>query len=316
VALIAFVASVIVAVIATPLAARLAGHFGIVDRPGPLKVHAVPVPYLGGVAVLVAVAAGAVTHLTLWLVAPALACFLGLADDLWGLDPRVRFVVEAGIGALAGVIIGGSVLWGLLGSGCTLVLVNAVNLLDGLDGLAAGVCAVSALGLAALGRGGTRFVALALAGALVGFLVYNRPPARIYLGDSGSYLIGGILAGLLVAITAHTDRASSAIAVLPLVVGFPLVDTAFAVVRRIRTRRPLFTGDRSHIYDQLVDRGRSVATTSGMCIAAQMVVVGFAVLLSHATLALCIGLELGVALLAVFGLVAAGFARPAQEVTS
>ncbi len=315
-ALIAVAAAAVVAIIVTPVAARLAGRLGIVDRPGPLKVHAVPVPYLGGIAVLVAAAAGAGPHLTLWLVAPTLACFLGLADDVRGLDPRVRFVVEAAIGALAGVVIGGSPLWGLLGSACTVVLVNAVNLLDGLDGLAAGVCAASSLGLAALSSGLTRFVALALAGALVGFLVYNRPPARIYLGDSGSYLIGGILAGLVVAISAHSESRASAIAVLPLVVGVPLVDTAFAILRRVRTRRPLFEGDRSHIYDQLVDRGRSAPTTSGICIAAQMLAVGVAVLLSHATLAVCVALESGTALLAVGGLLAAGFARPAREVTS
>jgi UDP-GlcNAc:undecaprenyl-phosphate GlcNAc-1-phosphate transferase len=121
---------------------------------------------------------------------------------------------------------------------------------------------------------------------------------------------------LVVAISAHSDSKASAIAVLPLVVAVPLVDTTFAIVRRIRTRRPLFEGDRSHIYDQLVDRGRSAATTSGICIAAQMVVVGVAVLLSHAALALCVGLELAAALLVVCGLLAAGFARPPQEVTS
>ncbi|MCZ7535490.1 MAG: undecaprenyl/decaprenyl-phosphate alpha-N-acetylglucosaminyl 1-phosphate transferase [Acidimicrobiia bacterium] len=252
----AFAAALAVALAATPVVARLALATGLVDHPGPLKVHRAPVAYLGGLAVAVAVAGPIGAHRPALLAPLAAALALGVADDALDVPPRLRLACEAGIGVLAGVVVPAPGMPTAQGIALTAViavgLVNAVNLLDGLDGLAAGAALASALGFAALGAG-ARVPALALAGALVGFLAYNRPPARIYLGDGGAYLLGTALA--LCCVLALDGGGASAWLGAPLIVAVPAVDTAIAIARRFRARLPLFGGDRSHVYDQLVDRG-------------------------------------------------------------
>jgi UDP-GlcNAc:undecaprenyl-phosphate GlcNAc-1-phosphate transferase len=264
----AFLAALAIALVATPLAAAVARRYGIVDRPGPLKIHDKPVPYLGGVAVFVAVAGPvAVAHVAL-LVPLALLVGLGLVDDLAGLPPVLRLVAEIAVGLVAGMVVAMPGRFGVVATAAAVVvMVNAVNLLDGLDGLAAGVSLASALGFAVLG-GPARIPGLALAGALAGFLWFNRPPARIYLGDSGAYLCGGALAMLAALVLGDRDSSSAWVAI-PLLVAVPVFDTLAAVLRRWRSRRPLFMGDRSHIYDQLVDRGQSRSVVVMECVAAQ-----------------------------------------------
>lgn len=247
-----------VGLVATPVAAALARRFGVVDRPGPLKVQQTPVPYLGGLAVFVALAVPVASVHPALLAPLGFAALLGLADDIASVSARVRLVAEVGLGLLAGGVVAappGGFLGMLVTAVLVVGLVNAVNLIDGLDGLAGGVACASAAGFAMLGGPGG-VPAAAAAGALGGFLVFNRPPARIYLGDSGSYLVGTVLA--IAAATAMDDPGgASGWAAIPLLVALPVLDTAVAIVRRRRARRPLFAGDRSHIYDQLVDRGRT-----------------------------------------------------------
>jgi UDP-GlcNAc:undecaprenyl-phosphate/decaprenyl-phosphate GlcNAc-1-phosphate transferase len=149
-----------------------------------------------------------------------------------------------------------------------LVLVNAVNLLDGLDGLAAGVVAVGAFGFFVVCSGSSATLAVSLYGALAGFLVWNAPPARVYLGDSGSYLLGTALAMLFVA---AVQLPAAEVSAAFLFVGVPVADTAVAIVRRMRARTPLFRGDRGHVYDQLVDRGWSAKVAVSACVGAQAV---------------------------------------------
>jgi UDP-GlcNAc:undecaprenyl-phosphate GlcNAc-1-phosphate transferase len=153
-----------------------------------------------------------------------------------------------------------------------IALLNAVNLLDGLDGLATSVAALGALGFAVVLDGDARTTAMALAGALLGFLVWNRPPARIYLGDAGSYLVGTALA-LLLALTVVADDGIATPAGALLFVAVPVADTTIAVVRRYRAGRPLFRGDRGHVYDQLVDMGWSAGRSTLACAAAQAALV-------------------------------------------
>ena len=133
--------------------------------------------------------------------------------------------------------------------------VNAVNFLDGLDGLASSVTALGALGSVAVLSGWSLTLAIELVGALAGFLVWNAPPAKVHLGDSGSYLIGTALALLFLA---AAPREAPVVSAAFLFVGVPVADTAVAIVRRMRAHRPLMQGDRGHVYDQLVDRGWSV----------------------------------------------------------
>ena len=268
----ALIVGFVVAVLATPVAAWIATRLGIVDEPGPLKVHSRSVPYLGGVAVLIALAGPVLRDRPSLLVPLGLACALGLDDDAAGLAPALRLVAETAIGVSAAVAVGqhnvGRVALGII---AVLVLVNAMNLLDGLDGLAAGVTIASAVGFSVVLGGAGATTALALAGAAAGFLVWNSPPARVYLGDSGSYLIGTALAMLFLTAARHPAEVASGAC---LFLAVPVADTAVAIVRRFRARRPLLQGDRGHVYDQLVDRGWQAQAAVVACVGAQAVLTG------------------------------------------
>ncbi|HEX5615215.1 MAG TPA: MraY family glycosyltransferase [Acidimicrobiia bacterium] len=308
--------AVLVALVATPLAARVARRLGVVDHPGELKVHATPVPYLGGVAVLVAMAGPLAAHRPALLLPLALALALGVADDSRGLSPRARVVGEVVIGVVAGLVepAPGPVALGVaLTAVAVVALVNAVNLLDGLDGLAAGVCAVGAIGFAIVSPE-ARAPALALAGALGGFLVFNRPPARIYLGDGGSYLLGTTLALGAVLLVSDADTWAAWVAA-PLFVAVPVADTLIAIVRRRRARRPLFAGDRSHVYDQLVDRGWSPPRTVLACVGAQVVLAALAIAAVETPAALGAAIAAATLVVLAVGLVAGGFVTTTTEPT-
>jgi UDP-GlcNAc:undecaprenyl-phosphate/decaprenyl-phosphate GlcNAc-1-phosphate transferase len=265
---VAFLVALAIALVATPLAAYAATRLGVVDRPGPHKVQRVAVPYLGGVAVFIAMGLTIAPSRPRLLVPLALALALGVADDVRPLPPGVRLVCQLGIGLAAGWAAPAPTRLGFAVTAVVAIgMLNAVNLLDGLDGLAAGVALAAAVGFAILSDE-ARVPALALAGALAGFLVFNRPPARIYLGDGGAYLVGTSLA-LLAGIALDDRRSVAAWAAVPLLLAVPALDTAVAVVRRRRARAPLLSGDRGHVYDQLVDRGRSRVTVVAGLIATQ-----------------------------------------------
>lgn len=266
--------------ILTPLVARLAWRLDIVDRPGPLKVQSRPVPYLGGVAVFAGVMAPVLGTRPALLVPLGLALLLGLADDIADLPSGVRFVSELAIGVAVAFVahLPGALI--VIGALVTVLLINAVNLLDGLDGLASGTALVSCAGFAVVLSGDYRLLAGALAAALAGFLVWNRPPAKIYLGDAGSYLIGAALAILATSTIGSSGSAPTA-AAAALLVGVPVADTSIAVIRRWRAKRPLFEGDRGHVYDQLVDRKWSPKRATLVCIGAQVALAVAAALVSH-----------------------------------
>jgi len=271
----ALIVALVVTVVATPIAARLAVHVGVVDRPGPLKVQQRPVPYLGGVAVFAGLAGPVAWAQPTLLVPLGLALLLGLADDAADVSPRLRLVGEGAIGVAAAVAVPGNLSpAGAVAAVLMVVaLLNAVNLLDGLDGLATSVAALGALGFSVTLNGDARVTAMALAGALLGFLVWNRPPARIYLGDAGSYLVGTGLALLLVLTFVADDGVATPAGAL-LFVAVPVADTTIAIVRRRRAGRPLFQGDRGHVYDQLVDMGWSSERSTLACAVTQAVFVG------------------------------------------
>lgn len=260
-----------VALVLTPLAGALATRVGLLDEPGPLKVHARPVPYLGGLAVLAAASVGVAATRPRLLVPLALAFALGLADDA---RPR-----SAGARLFGGLVIGGTTTAVVdvgvdepLGTIALIlvvvVLVNGVNMIDGLDGLAAGAGLASAAGFAVLLDGDGRTVALGLSGALAGFLVYNRAPARIYLGDAGSHVVGAALAVLLALAWEPGQPTEIGVGAL-LVVAFPVAEVLFAVVRRLRGGTPLRAGDRGHTYDRLVARGWAASRAAAAGMAAQ-----------------------------------------------
>jgi UDP-GlcNAc:undecaprenyl-phosphate GlcNAc-1-phosphate transferase len=312
---VALIVGFVVAVVAAPIAALLARRLGFVDSPGLLKVQADPVPYLGGVAVFVALAVPVAVARPLLLLPLALSLALGLMDDRNGPSPAARLIVEVAIGAVAGWLVPvPGPLGGVITAALVVGMLNAVNLLDGLDGLASGVSLISAVGFAFLLEGDLRVLALALAGGLAGFLVWNRPPARIYLGDAGSYLIGTALAMLLAASFAEGDSlAVSSGAVL--FVAVPVADTAVAIVRRLRAGRSLLYGDRGHIYDQLVDRGWNSVAVVAVCIAAQGLLVAIGVAIGSLGDGVAVGIT--AVLVAIFGIVALlAFTAPGTWKTS
>jgi UDP-GlcNAc:undecaprenyl-phosphate GlcNAc-1-phosphate transferase len=260
-----------VAIAATALAARLAVRVGLVDQPGPLKVHQRPVPYLGGLGVAAALVLGVAGGRPLLGLPLALALGLGVADDARGLPPWARLAGEVAIGVVVAVLVPTRLpsILGFVGVIAVVVLViNGLNMVDGLDGLAGGVGAVSAIGFALVLVGPGRVLAVALAGGLIGFLVWNRPPARVYLGDGGSYLVGASLAVLVILAWGPRATWSHSLGALALV-AYPVAELAFAVVRRLRARVPLTSGDRGHVYDRLVLAGSSAPAASAACVGLQ-----------------------------------------------
>jgi UDP-GlcNAc:undecaprenyl-phosphate GlcNAc-1-phosphate transferase len=300
-----------------PVAIAVAHRTGIMDRPGNLKEQTSPVPYLGGVAVLAGVLVAVLIDRPTLAIPLVAATVLGVADDRFDVAPLVRVVGQVAIGvavvATCPVHLPGWVAAIALVA-ITLLLVNGVNLMDGLDMLAGGTVGVAGVGFAILLFGTGRHVGVTLAAALVAFLVFNRPPARIYLGDGGSYLLGTTLAVLLGLawgpfVPTHVGVAAFAL------VALAAAEVAFAVVRRLRGRQSLVAGDRGHPYDRLVAQGWSRLSASAAYVAAQgILTVGSVLAFRQASLALAITVDVvgGTALMVAAGLV--GALSPDQEV--
>lgn len=294
--------SVVLALLLTPLVRDTIGKLGFLDHPdGIRKKHAVPVPRVGGIAIVLAYVSTfaialalpfsytSVLHAALpqilELTAVGFIVFLtGVLDDLVGLSAKQKLI---GIGAAASFayasgirvdihLLPGLPTWHWLGFlitviwlvGCT----NAFNLIDGMDGLAAGVgfLATVTMLLAALTQQNLSLVlvTMPLAGCLLGFLRYNFNPASIFLGDSGSLLIGFLL-GCCGALWSEKSVTLVALTGPLLAVSIPLLDVVLSVLRRYLRNRPIFQADRGHIHHKLLDRGLSprsaVLTIYGLC---------------------------------------------------
>jgi UDP-GlcNAc:undecaprenyl-phosphate/decaprenyl-phosphate GlcNAc-1-phosphate transferase len=237
---------------------------GLVDRPPPagaadgLKIHTVPVPILGGLGVMTA------TLVTLQLLGDGgqplvvagvvLATAIGLIDDARPLRAGIRIVCLT----LAGVLVAAGLpldqLSPLARPGAVLLLLlltNAVNLTDGQDGLVGGLAAIACAGLAAVvaANGGDPTAAVVLAGSLIGFLAWNLPPARIFLGNGGAYGLGALLTVL--AAQATLQHGWHGLLAAALCLGIFAFELTFTVVRRLLASQGLATGDRRHTYDLL-----------------------------------------------------------------
>jgi UDP-GlcNAc:undecaprenyl-phosphate/decaprenyl-phosphate GlcNAc-1-phosphate transferase len=245
------------AAIATPSAAWLARRLGVVDRPGALKPQEKAIPYFGGLGIFAGLLLGVALSRPLYVVPLLLALALGTADDALDLPPGIRVAGQIAVGVVAGVVTETRFATGLsivLVAAVVVLLTNGVNLIDGLDALAGGVSAVAAGGLALMLHGDGRILAAALALSAVGYLFYNRPPARVYMGDGGAYLIGTTLAILLASGWAKGRTVDAGLACL-LVAVVPAAEVVLAITRRLKSRTPLALGDRGHPYDRLVQRG-------------------------------------------------------------
>jgi UDP-GlcNAc:undecaprenyl-phosphate/decaprenyl-phosphate GlcNAc-1-phosphate transferase len=283
--------------ILTPIFRDIFRSYGVVDQPdGGRKIHKYAIPRVGGMAIALSyVGCFFVVPLLsknpfedklslVWNVLPAIGVIfaVGVIDDLFGLKPWQKLfgqIAAAGLAYWAGVrvvdVIGihadswwslpVTVLWLLT---CT----NAFNLVDGLDGLAAGVglFATLTIFLAAILHGNTSLAmaTFPLAGCLLGFLCYNFNPATIFLGDSGSLLIGFLLGCFGVVWTQKSATFLGLTAPL-MALSIPLVDVGLAILRRALKRQPIFAADRGHIHHRLLDRGltpkRAVLMLYGVC---------------------------------------------------
>jgi len=260
------VAAFLVALGWSVLSIWLGPRVGLVDAPtaSALKVHTSPTPLLGGVGVFAGIHIGMLIEgvfVPALFAATLVVLVLGLVDDAVALAPRIRLVVELASSIFLVVLIDpgeSSLVWIAGGVVLMLVAINAVNLLDGLDGLVASITIVSGLGLAwagAAGWGVTELGAM-IAAAATGFLVMNWQPAKVFLGDNGAYVIGMILAyGVL---AGGGGDIPITLALIVGIVGVFLIDLVATITRRARNGTPVFAGDRSHIYDRLRDRGWSV----------------------------------------------------------
>lgn len=246
------------------------------DAPGPLKIHSQPIPRLGGVALTLAIVAAALLSgpqrsLYAWsfFAALALVWAAGLADDLRGLSPWLRLAVQFVSGALLWQqgwrlpILGSGALNLVATCGFVAAFANAINLMDGMDGLAAGVVGIIAVAYVLLPSALMNPFALAIAGSLVGacagFLLFNfPPPARLFMGDSGSTLLGFCLAFLSLDLYRSHATTRSTLLFPLLAASLPLLDAFLAMFRRLRNGNSVFTGDRLHCYDLLGNRGWSV----------------------------------------------------------
>jgi UDP-GlcNAc:undecaprenyl-phosphate GlcNAc-1-phosphate transferase len=176
----------------------------------------------------------------------------------------------------------------------SVVLINGSNLLDGLDMLAAGVGAAAAVGFGVLLLGPGRLMAASLTGALVAFVWFNRPPARIYLGDGGSYLIGASMTVLLAYAWGVGVAGATGVIALALL-AVPVAELACAIVRRRRGGRSLMTGDRAHPYDLLVKSGWSRPAASAIYVAVEVVVVTTVAVIGTPSMAIAVAVDVAVA---------------------
>jgi UDP-GlcNAc:undecaprenyl-phosphate/decaprenyl-phosphate GlcNAc-1-phosphate transferase len=261
--LITFVLSLFLSLYLTPVFREAALKFGIVDRPsGPLKRHAEPVPYLGGLAVYLSFL---LTTAFIYqysrevlgiLLAGAIIVILGLIDDLGVLSPSVKLLgqlVAATVLVKASIYIKLSILPAWVAVALTILWVmaitNAFNLIDIMDGLASGVGAIAALVLVIINyRSGKELIvplSVALAGSLIGFLRHNFKPAKIYLGDTGSLFIGLMLAAL--SMNGAYTRVSLVGVLAPiLILGVPVFDMLLVIYIRFRRGIPVMQGSSDH----------------------------------------------------------------------
>lgn len=296
----------------TLLCKKIALKYGIVDKPNNLvKTHKGSIAYFGGVGMLVGLCASILTglyylceqeeHFSLafnrlvgMLTGGAIACFIGVADDMFDIRPWQKIsgqIIAAAVLVLVGI--GPALNYSLtylglrisqnfemiLGIPVVIIFVlgatNSLKILDGLDGSCAGVTVIitGAMLLLAIHLGTWGFsevggdhvrviICLGLLGGACGFLPFNRYPTKIFMGNAGSMLLGFEVAALMILFAEKVPRWWMASIV---VFGLPILDTAVAILRRFINKRPLFVSDRGHIYDQMVDRGTPLKKTIAIC---------------------------------------------------
>jgi UDP-GlcNAc:undecaprenyl-phosphate/decaprenyl-phosphate GlcNAc-1-phosphate transferase len=279
-----FALALVIVLLLTPGVGRFARILGVVDEPGEARrIHVRPVPRLGGIALMLGIFVPALAFLPLdgvyrgILLGAAIATTVGAIDDFRGLPWWGKLggqLAAAGVAVGFGVsvdrftfpLLGSQELPEWVGAPATVLwivaIMNMVNFLDGMDGLAAGICAIAGstfalIGLS-LGDPNAALLSAIVAGACFGFLHHNFYPARIFMADSGALLLGFLLATL--SVEGLVKTAALATLVLPLIVlAIPIIDTSFVVAKRLKYRRPLYAADRTHLHHRFLNIGFSQA---------------------------------------------------------
>jgi UDP-GlcNAc:undecaprenyl-phosphate GlcNAc-1-phosphate transferase len=278
-----FVISYVLVGLLTPLMRKIALAQGVLDRPNSAhKSHKNSVPYLGGVAIIIGVVivsyialiSNKFTWSNFWLatsvLGPALVMGLvGLWDDIKSLNPLPRFIGQSIAGIVVATIlilndnIGNPTGITALDAAITVLWIvgicNSINFFDNLDGGAAGTVAVTAISLTYLAITGDQYFIAALsivvAGSTLGFLIWNRAPARIYMGDAGALFLGILIATLTIRFKPTTDNSVTSFAVPVLLLAIPILDTTVAVFSRLRRKVSPFQGGKDHLSHRLVRHG-------------------------------------------------------------
>ena len=288
----AFVVAIALSTLATPIARTLAVRTNIMDRPGEHKSHSRVTPYLGGLAIIVAAHAGTLaghaidsTTGRVLMVATLLGA-VGLLDDSFPLKPLPRLGCQL---AAAAVILGAGVRFEVLASPVAdgvvsvvwlVIVTNALNLVDNMDGLCAGTSAIATLGVAgvalAAGQVPLAVTAIAITGACIGFLSFNWRPAIIFMGDAGSMFLGASVAALTLAV--HPPGGAAGRVIVPLlIIGLPAVDTVTVTLGRARRGISVMQGGRDHLSHRLVAQGLRRRTAVSLLLAVELVGVALAI---------------------------------------
>ncbi len=345
----AFIVAMTLSYILTPFAKKIAYKIGAIDVPGDnRRIHKEPIPRIGGLAIYIgfvvttfitAMAFRGLLHIDKELIGILLGAtiivLMGIVDDCKQISAktklmgqiiaallavysgvRIEFITNilnrtTGISELKGLSLPVTIFW-IVG------ITNTVNLIDGLDGLAAGVSSIAALSLAYVAHLNTEtsigvsIILIILAGSLLGFLPYNFNPAKIFMGDTGSLLVGFILATVSVG-GVIKSATTIAVAIPVLALGVPIFDTTFAIIRRLLNGRPIMEADKGHLHHRLLAYGLSQKQTvlilyfiSGLFGASAIVVSDTSKLGAYLIL---VGVSLGVLL----GAIRMGLVKKAQE---
>ena len=304
--------TILISFIASLIAIPILRNFGIkkhfCDEPDgdKLKVHKKPIPYLGGVGIFLGFIFGLIfarlfhqisgLQATGLIIGSIIIIFLGLWDDLkWKkeVNPAFKLLCQFLAGSLIVFIlikIGVNFKFSINPWLATVIAgfyivgaMNAINMEDGLDGLAGGITAISLVGFLVLSiLSSTTFpliLSLALLGGVIGFLIYNWNPASIFMGDNGSHFLGFSLAILAIMFSGHPIYNLKQFIGPILIIGLPIIDAGWAIIRRISKGQSPMKGDRGHLYDRLRQKGLSTKKTVLICYAVQLIIVGIGIII-------------------------------------
>ena len=268
----------------TPVFRKIARGAKLLDYPGGRKLQASPVAYLGGLAVAAPITLGSLlvvftsisidlkNQFILGLILPSLAiAFIGLLDDLYQLPPWPRFIAQSGVGVITSLMLylsdGGVKLvdnpWinGFLTSIWVVTIINALNFMDNMDGLATSLSIVISLALFILsylnGQYLVAALSMAVVAACIGFLFWNRRPASIYLGDAGALYLGFLLAAISIRVDVSSDAEIIRVLVPFLIFAIPVIDITQVVISRVVKGKSPFEGGRDHLSHLLLNKGLS-----------------------------------------------------------